>query len=307
MADDAYPPLLIVPDTSDSSTSDWLTETTTYSYLKEQLIMPAYTQGHSSAMLNAHQCRSASDSCGYFTPLLASRPTARILDVGCGPGSITASLASLVPNGEVIGIDYSADAIQRASTQSSIPENCTFQVASLDDHLPFPDNSFDVVHTHQVLIHLSDPVKALVEMRRVCRPRGFVASREGDWGAFVVFPETATLRRHMDLHGSIIRASGAEPNAGRHLRYWALQAGFKDERITFSSSPILYSGAEVTRWWGAVQAERFGGGTFKENVVTKGLAADEEVASFGQAWLEWGEQPGAVYSAGCGEVVCWKD
>lgn len=152
-------------------------------------------------MLNAHQCRSASDSCGYFTPLLASRPTARILDVGCGPGSITANLASLVPRGEVLGIDYSAD-------------------------------------------------------------------------------------------------------AGQRLRYWALQAGFKDERITFSSSPILYSGAEVTRWWGSVQAERFGGGTFKENVVSKGLATDEEVASFGQAWLEWGEQPGAIYSAGCGEVVC---
>lgn len=258
-------------------------------------------------MMASHQSRSASDSCGYFLPLLASRPAARVLDVGCGPGTISASLAPFVPQGEILGIDYSEDAIRAASSQSSLPTNCTFQVANLDDRLPYPDNSFDVVHTHQVLLHLSKPVEALVEMRRVCKPGGFIASRECDFDMIAIFPELAALKRYATVYEASIRASGAEPNGGRHLRYWALQAGFKDDRITSSSSPFLYAGPEKARWWAWVQATRFGGGEFKDRVVSMGLTTEEEVASFSKAWLEWGDHPGATFMVGCGEVVCWKE
>ena len=269
--------------------------------------MPDYTQGHTSEMMAAHQIRSTSDSCGYFTPLLTSRPAAHILDVGCGPGSITADLASHVPEGQVIGVDFAEEAIQKAASQPSLPTNCTFQVANVDDRLPFPDNSFDVVHAHQVLIHLSNPVNALAEMRRVCRPGGFVASRDGDWDTFTIFPESPTLKQYREIHGAIVRSSGAEPNAGRRLRYWAVQAGFSDDRISYSASPVLFTGPERVRYWSTVQAERYSKGTFKEQVLSKGLATEYEIAAFGPAWLEWGEQPGAVYHVSCGEVVCWKD
>lgn len=269
--------------------------------------MPSYAQGHSAAMMASHQSRSASNCCAYFLPLLESRPSARILDVGCGPGTITTTLAPLVPQGEVIGIDYSEEAIKAASAQSEVPSNCSFQVANLDTALPFPDNTFDVVHTHQVLLHLSEPIPALVEMRRVCKPGGFIASRECDIGTTAVFPELPELCKFHDVYNRYIRASGAETKGGRYLRYWALQAGFRDDRITYTSTPILYSGREQTQWWAKVQADRFGGEEMAQKFTSKGYGTKEDVESFGKAWLEWGEHPGAVFMMGCGEVVCWKD
>ena len=258
-------------------------------------------------MMASHQARSASSCCAYFLPLLESRPSARILDVGCGPGTITATLASFVPQGEIIGIDYSKEAIRSASSQPSIPSNCTFLTANLDNSLPFADNSFDVVHTHQVLLHLADPVAALIEMRRVCKPGGFIASREGDIAATVTFPDLPELQKFHEVYEKLVRSGGAEPKGGRYLRYWALQAGFRDDRITYTSTPLLYTGAETTRWWAALEAERFGGDELAAKLTAKGLGTKEDVDSFGKAWLEWGEHPGAVYMVGCGEVVCWKE
>lgn len=269
--------------------------------------MPNYVHGHSATNLAAHQSRSASSCCAYFLPLLQTRPTARILDVGCGPGTITATLAPLVPQGEVTGVDFSPEAISAASAQASTPPNCSFQTASIDTGLPFPDDSFDVVHTHQVLVHLADPVGAMKEMRRVCKKGGFIASRECDMATAVAFPDLAPLNKFHVVYDKYLRAAGSEPKGGRALRFWALQAGFADDEVVYTSSPLLYSGAETARWWGELQADRFGGEELVKKLTSTGLGTREDVESFHRAWLEWAEHPGAVYMMGNGEVVCWKN
>ena len=83
--------------------------------------------------------------------------------------------------------------------------------------LAFPDASFDVVHAHQVLQHLTDPVAALREMRRVCRPDGVVAARDSDYAAFTWFPDDPRLTRWLELYHEVARSNDAEPDAGRHL------------------------------------------------------------------------------------------
>ena len=90
--------------------------------------------------------------------------------------------------------------------------------------LGFEDHSFDVVHAHQVLQHLSNPVAALAEMRRVCRPGGLVAARDGDYGGFFWFPDDPGLTEWQALYRNVARALGGEPDAGRHLLSWARQA-----------------------------------------------------------------------------------
>ena len=100
-----------------------------------------------------------------------------VLDVGCGPGTITVDLAARVPEGQVTGIDAAAGVLAEARPKPSAAgqANVTFETGDVY-RLAFDDATFDVVHAHQVLQHLSDPVAALTEMRRVCRPGGLVAA-----------------------------------------------------------------------------------------------------------------------------------
>ena len=150
-----------------------------------------------------------------------------MLDVGCGPGTITADLAARVPGGDVTGIDAAADVLAQARQEAErrALRNVTFDTGDVY-RLDFADGTFDVVHAHQVLQHLTDPVAALREMRRVCRPGGLVAARDGDYGGFFWFPEEPGLDEWLALYRDVARAIGGEPDAGRHLLAWARQAGF---------------------------------------------------------------------------------
>ena len=157
-----------------------------------------YTHGHHESVLRSHRWRDAENSAAYLLPHL--RATDELLDVGCGPGTITIDLARRLGSGRVVGVDRSAEVVEiaRAAAAGTVatagPETpppagppgeapgARFEVADCYA-LPFADASFDVVHAHQVLQHLDRPVDALAEMRRVCRPGGIVAARDSDYSA----------------------------------------------------------------------------------------------------------------------------
>ncbi|WP_375431629.1 class I SAM-dependent methyltransferase [uncultured Friedmanniella sp.] len=133
-----------------------------------------YTHGHHASVLRSHGWRTAENSAAYLLPHL--RPDLRLLDVGTGPGTITVDFACRLPEGSVAGID-NADAAVEATRALAAREGVAVAAAVGDVYaLDFADDSFDVVHAHQVLQHLVDPVAALAEMRRVCRPGGLVAA-----------------------------------------------------------------------------------------------------------------------------------
>src|SRR5947209_9742832 len=112
-----------------------------------------YTHGHHESVLRAHTWRTAENSAAYLLPHL--RSGLDLLDVGCGPGTITVDLATRVAPGRVVGIDASDDVITQARQLEA--NNVSFAVGDVYA-LDFPDESFDVVHAHQVLQHLADPV-----------------------------------------------------------------------------------------------------------------------------------------------------
>src|ERR1700728_1048568 len=133
-----------------------------------------YTHGHHESVLRSHKWRTAENSAAYLLPHLAADAT--ILDVGCGPGTITADLADRVPQGHVTGIDAAQEVIEQARAAAGDRGNLDFATGDVYA-LDYPDGAFDVVHAHQVLQHLGDPVRALREMGRVTRPGGLVAAR----------------------------------------------------------------------------------------------------------------------------------
>lgn len=153
-----------------------------------------YTHGHGEAVLRSHRWRTATNSAAYLLGHL--RAGMSVLDVGCGPGTITVDLAEAVAPGPVRGIDAVDDVLADARRAADARGTRDVDFA-VDDvmGLSSDDDAFDVVHAHQVLQHLSDPVAALAEMRRVCRPGGLVAARDADYGAMCWFPSDPLLDR----------------------------------------------------------------------------------------------------------------
>lgn len=258
-----------------------------------------YTHGHEVATLASHGRRTAQTSCGYLLPVL--EPGMRVLDVGCGPGTITLDLAEIVAPGQVVGIEPVEGPLVAAREEATRRGDLGTRFESADvSALPFEDNSFDVVHAHQVLQHLTDPVRALQEMARVCRADGWIAARDADYAAMAWWPEVPELEDWRSLYRAVARSNGAEPDAGRRLRGWARAAGLDDAVLT--TSVWTYADDETCEWWGRSQAERYVGTVFADQAAEQG-AGIEQLEQMAQGWRRWSEAPDAWFVIVHGELL----
>jgi ubiquinone/menaquinone biosynthesis C-methylase UbiE len=182
-----------------------------------------------------HATRTAAQEAAFFLPYL--RSGMQVLDVGCGPGTITVGLAEGVAPGAVIGIDLQLSQIEqaRALAVERGVANVRFEVGDAY-RLPFADHSFDAVFAHTVLMHLREPVRALAEMRRVLRPGGIAGVRDPDAGAGFLTPATPLLEQSRLLWIRVLQHNGA-PFVGRDHRRLLLEAGFvRAEASAFAES-----------------------------------------------------------------------
>ena len=115
----------------------------------------SYTMGYSEEFLQLLDRRSAKTHASYLLPHL--EPGMRVLDFGCGPGTISVGLAMAVDPGELHGIDMEESQIglARAAAEAGGHANATFHVGDVTD-LPFEDGYFDAAHCHAVLMHVPD-------------------------------------------------------------------------------------------------------------------------------------------------------
>lgn len=247
-----------------------------------------YAHGHHESVLRSHTWRTAKNSAAYLLPRLT--PGARILDVGCGPGTITADFARLVAPGEVVGIDASAEVIAKARADhvSAGLKNLRFEVADAYQ-IPYPDERFDVVHAHQVLQHVDDPVGVYREMRRVTAPDGVVAVRDVDYEGMIWAPRLPALTEWIELYLQVHRGVSGEPAAGRHLKAWAADAGFSS--ITCSASLWLFENNVDRSWWGGMWSDRALRSDFATNALRMHLADQEKLERIARGWQEWADDP----------------
>ncbi|WP_328967725.1 methyltransferase domain-containing protein [Streptomyces sp. NBC_00239] len=260
-----------------------------------------YTHGHHESVLRSHRWRTAANSAAYLLGEL--RPGMALLDIGCGPGTITADLAELVAPGPVTAVDHAEGVLGQARAHAAERGLDTVEFRVADVHaLDFPDDSFDVVHAHQVLQHVGDPVRALREMRRVCRPGGIVAARDADYAAMTWYPASPGLERWQRLYDAVARANGGEPDAGRRLRAWAREAGFTD--IASSATSWCFASAEERAWWSGLWADRTTDSAYGELAVSGGHATRAGLDGIAAAWRAWGADPDAWFAVLNGEILC---
>lgn len=259
-----------------------------------------YPHGHHASVLASHGARTAADSCAYLLAHL--RRGVQLLDVGCGPGTITLDLAARIgPGGRVVGIDAAPAAIATARriARERGDQKTEFFVADLFD-LPLPPASFDVVHAHQVLQHLADPVAALREMARYLTSGGLLAVRDADYGAMAWYPPNAGISSWHETYCQLARAGGGEPDAGRHLRAWVQAAGL--EIVAISSANWTYGDAQSTRWWGQSQAERVSASQFHTSALAAGVS-ETELREMAAQWRAWGADPSAWFMIPNAEII----
>lgn len=188
-----------------------------------------YTPGVGSTSVSFMAERTVHSHAGFVLSELT--PGMSVVDVGCGPGTVTVGLASAVAPGNVLGVDQNGEQLAgaRARADQLGLVNVRFVAGSCYE-LPLDDNSIDLAFSHALIEHLSQPVRALTEMRRVLRPGGVVAVCSPDWGGFILSPPTTAVERAVQAYLALMELNGGDPQAGRRLAGHLLDAGFTDVR-----------------------------------------------------------------------------
>ncbi len=265
--------------------------------------MDNYTHGHHESVLRVHQWRTVANSAAFLLPYLTT--SSQLLDVGCGPGTISAELSLLTPQGGVTAIDLSDEVIEIARRSHPLEDYPNLNFDSGDVYrMKYPDNTFDIVYAHQVLQHLANPVEALVEMRRVLKPNGILAVRDADYGAFTWAPPAAEFDLWMKIYQEVTRQNGATANGGRYLKGWVSEAGFSS--LVVSSSVWTFSTVEDRQWWGGSWAERVVESSFAVQALSYGIADLAQLESISQTFKRWAKDESAIFFIPHVEVIARK-
>lgn len=265
-----------------------------------------YVHSHSQAAASAHARRSAKRFTPYVLPYIKQHHA--VLDVGCGPGTISTDFAEIASSGSVTCLDAS-DALV-ASARATFAErglsNAEFVTGDVS-RLPFEDGTFDVVHSHQVVIHLSDPETAMREMWRVLKDGGVLACKDMILSSMAYHPQLPGMDVWQRALVSTMRAAGADPDMGARLKGLAIAAGFPARGMRCSVGSWCFSEPEDVAWWGGSVAERLAeeGGLGAKALGAGAMRAEELDEGIG-AWRQWSKADEAWFGVMNGEVICVK-
>lgn len=218
-----------------------------------------------------------------------------LLDLGCGPGSITRGLAAAVAPGLAVAVDIRRDVMTQAAGSAT---ELRFVVADAQT-LPFPAACFDAAFVHALLQHVESPATVLREARRVLRPGGVIGVADADFGSAILYPEDSAL----DRAGDILRKMRPNPNIGRKLRELLLGAGFS--RAEASATANHRGSPNETALDGEFWARYFEAEPFIAHASTQGWSTREEMLEVAAAWRKWGQTPGAFSASFWCQALGW--
>ena len=262
---------------------------------------PNYTMGLED-LPKIYLRRSVEKEAAYLLPHL--KAGMRVLDIGCGPGSISVGLAAAVAPGEFYGIDMAQSQIDIATSaaQEAGLLNAQFRVADALA-LPFPDDHFDIVHCNAFLMHIPETNAALAEMYRVLKPGGILGSREPVLDSFFIEPDIGNLNRLFGIFSTGLISNGGHPQMGKELGAKFSEASFGNIDITGKFDywcPPVTPGAQSAsdEFIGAF----LGAPTF-DSAIEQGLATKEEFEQWNKDFITWQNSPGACVGSIWGEAI----
>ena len=247
----------------------------------------AYAMGYSDIFLKLLRRRSAGRNAAYLTALL--QPGMDLLDLGCGPGSITLGLAQAVWPGEVTGLDQNPEQVElaRRAAADARTFNARFVTSDALD-LPFPDSSLDAVHCHGFLMHSPSIKEQITEIVRVLKPGGILGSRDMDVPSSFIAPAHESNRGMWKMLGEVIRREGANPWMGRQLKCFFINAGLEGVEpgygADFFESPEEVAFLEkFLLEWG-----------LSRDFAEKSYETEEDFNRWREQVRRWSQRPGAV-------------
>jgi ubiquinone/menaquinone biosynthesis C-methylase UbiE len=261
-----------------------------------------YTMGYGPAATALMASRTAQAHAAFLRPHL--KPGMKVLDCGCGPGSITLGLAEIVAPGQAVGTDIEAAQLEvgRAAAKQRGLNNVSFERADAYA-LPFADDSFDAIFISAMLGNLREPLRGVQEARRVLKPGGVLAVKEFDHGGDLLYPVSPDLLAGIDLYNRLRRHNGHDPDGGRKLLGLLQQAGLRDVTVTATYDTV--ADPAVLPQVGGVLAALVSE-AFAEPLQRLGWATPEVIERITQAWREFPTQPGAFYAMAWCEALAWK-
>jgi ubiquinone/menaquinone biosynthesis C-methylase UbiE len=232
----------------------------------------------------------------------------RLIDCGCGPGSITVDLAQAVAPGRAIGVDLREDALIHGRTLARERgiAGVAFHAASVY-RLPYADGSFGAAFACAVLQHLAAPLAALKEIRRVLKPGGVIGIVDGSSTITFRYPTNPLLEAWDRLRGLERRYNTGRASDALQLRALLREAGFARTRasgnLATEAGPPAGS-LEETRRVAQNHVMRLRGVLGKLSVA-QGWATREELERMAEALIAWGEAPDAFYARPGFTAIGW--
>lgn len=198
----------------------------------------------------------------------------RVADIGCGVGTMSRYIALVNGasggRGDFVGVDVSEKQIEQAQKlfESAPEQNARFIVASAYE-TGLTSDSFDMVYSRFLLMHVARPQDVLKEMKRILKPGGILAIEDGDFASPFCYPPSTAYDRCFELYRLAGEREGADFRIGPKLPNLVLNAGFSLRGVTLAQPVILTGDAKRLPEWTLEE--------FAPTLIAANLAAQEEI------------------------------